>query len=1417
MLLEAQDDAEYFDRSIVSTAVFNFQRRRQFLLECLRLTLTISVNSEIEENGRAICREIVALILGGKESSIRDGPTFIQRCLQAMFDIENWLQGLGQRQQGAIALGQQVSQEGDDIGAFQQQSLTQQHESLSGIIIMLVKASYSSYDNFITILQQTSRIDRWGSVAVHYAPIILASVFQHGSPDGSGSLREARALHQQIVDHGETSNWALRQYQAAIQAWWLAGYSGWYQEQQSGSPVEGISQETEALQRSECFLQALKDGAFEMTLDMCFKTANMESYDPARSSLIEYLLRDAPSLQQDAFSTSDWFETSLMEELEIFVDALISNMPDTLRQFKSEEDDQRKRMFSNLQKGTRGRPGGQDLHLERFLMIISFSYDKRMEAAHAFWSDMDSNLYGFLQWASKRQSTPCVSAFCEMLQSISKSEEYATSAHQFLLDEGAGLSSRSRRYGSLSWTQILGELSTFTARIKEPPNTKSSHSLYGAKLDAEDINEPESVLMLENYLRLMSHICTESSKARIGLLSQSSPPILESLFSLCNNAVPSRLQACAFMAITSLLVAKTTETAFNIWTALDAWASGTYAPIAVPRPSKISSPTAWLEEVTFKNVNATFDQANEFTILLNALITPFESANTLCDQLPFPENLGSSYRMAGVEPYLDLAFDRIFTGNLVDAEDQHKVRVLNNSVLNLLLTCLDTFNEDLLTLASKSAAVDTAINASSLANYVRLHPFSRSMEWLFNDRVLSALFRSAHVSVEDIIVAQPGSVLLQSLTRTLRVMDLLLDLQCTYLNVVRPLLEEQSLGHRELVSNPSLASFEDSVTSHLYLITDIGLYAGSGHQELAACSLNLLRKLGSSRRLRAHPIQSTNVPRQTNTLIAIMERDEDLERIAKPLSMAMDIDHTELEQGPFGSAWSTKSIILEFLLRTLSVMSDEPNIAHTLLGFSCREDRVEVATESQFAKGTSLFHAVVQFVAEYPDGHESELQLWALSIRQMGMEVLSILWNSPLTSSVTLLELRQCEFLFRLILRQRCISTDTLFDERNVRERDFILTQSAEALQAFLWQRKSFYEYVSIELRLIEREGSPSFKSRMFWALLGITETPAGEQLTNPTIFELLDFLDVQPPYLGHLPRLEYFNGINIQEYAQKLSRHANPMYDARLVEQALTLRLQELRRTEQYGVANDDGCAVAEATQIANYVSGANNQNGLFSAKNASLAAWCQLLALIFGISGIDSDQKKGLLLHALQILTPKLEVYAFENDSKALDISKLLRHLITLIEQSVTDECISHSDEIINGNAFQVFRAALRSMSTPDLTTSLRESLYHLCHSYLAKFPPLSQNQAKGREIVHALRTAGARTLDFMCDDILGASQSSRISALLVLDALCSVAIHEQAQFVVERLVRTNFLQVLVEGIENMSNELRETNAEGCAQLLF
>ncbi|KAI4258556.1 MAG: hypothetical protein LQ352_001191 [Teloschistes flavicans] len=1418
LLLDSQEDAELLGRSSILSAVVAFHERRLFMLESLRILFRSLGSPDCEGQLRHALLDVLGDILEIKDGPARNSSLYTRKCLTAMADIERWIRDLDERYQGTLALGQPVADEFEDIMSIQRSSLGQQHESLAAIVTFLVKGSYTTVDDFLKLLEYLPTIERWSQATVHYVPVMAAFTSHYGSSDHGGSLREARMLHKRIMDAREASSWALHDLQAAMITWWLAEYSGWYLEQQLGSPIQGADLESEARGRSEAFFHALKDGAFHCTLSICSQAYTDDSYDPARMGMTQYLLQDTHELSVELAGKNPLFRDLLLEQLEPFVDSFISNMPDTLRQFQSSEDDQRKRILGAAPSAARSTIFEQDLHLERFLAIIAYTFDKRTEAAEMFWADPDSNLYGFLQWASKRQSTPRVGAFCEMLRAISWGEECATAAHHFLLDDST-TTTRIRRSSSLSWSQLLSELTLYASKVRDNPTSGRPPIRYGGKPNAGDIGEPESPLMLECYLRLMAHICTESSIARSWLTTHETFNVVSVLITLADMTVPPRLQGCALATIRAILTKKAPELSAGVWNAVDQWASNpTPSVLATSRSGKPSTPRMCMEEITFETLSKTYDQANEFVSLLQVLVSPSMGDIGLHDALPFPEQLGTSYRMAGIEPYVDFVFGKVLVSTVPLLEDALQSRSLTNSILNFAATCLSTFNENLVILANKSAvSVDTAIEASSLSAYARLHPFSRVMEWMFNDRVLAALFASARQDIDEVASASPNSPLILMLLRAIEVMNRVMDLQSTYFEIVRPIVKLQSNGHRPAILNPTLASFEDSVVSYSTLIVDLALYSGLGNQELAMNSLRLLEKLACSRRLNAFSAAASRQQPSGNRLVAALEQNGDLERVRTSFILAMQYDDRELELGPTAPGYTIKTVMLDFLSHCLTSLSDRPNLAHAILGFACTGSTLSIEPDGAFAKRTSLFHSIIRLSAEYPEGSDGGIEAWSSSIRYKATQILSVLRSFPLTHVLTMIELRAVDFLFAMFLRQAPFTPETVLDGLSILDERFIYANSAVVAKHYFYQRSFLLEYASSELRLVAAEGSPTLKARILSTIFGSTAMPDGAQLPNVSIFDLLDFLSFDFPHPILSPLTKIFTDVDFTNVLDLENDHGAEASQLQMVEQLLALRLNEYRKNTYLEDPQEQEKALLDAEGFLAFVRARKHIRALEAVRLGILQAWSNLLTLAVGHCDLDQGGRASLILQALQAVTPKLERYATDNAPEAIVLAKLVQALLFQVDfRSSVSSDRARGGGMVDDRLFHVFRTAVRAINVADGDVNLREVLYSICFRYLTGIAESDNTTPRQYNVTQTIKTSGKKFIDVICDDAYGGSGTCRASAVLFLDALAATAKAEKSDYVIESLTRTNFIIVLVETIRDIPKELKDAEAQDVPLLL-
>ncbi|KAG4031072.1 hypothetical protein MFRU_010g01970 [Monilinia fructicola] len=1436
IFFDAQVEADATGHSILSCSIIRFHQRRKLLLDCLRLTLQqnaeLEVNSEQEQELKAFLGTIITSAIRIQPSTTTtksNTPNFVSKCISAMGDIRQWLQKISDKVSSASVLGQPSQPDFLEIMEYQRHSLIKQHELLGVIILYLVKGNHSVVGDFELLLGVLKKADKYDNILVHHFPALAAYIWRFGSPEGGSTIQDARALDKKINVKTDQNSWVLPYAHAAFRAWWLAEYSGWYVEHHDGLP-HGINLEEEARQRSQQFNEALKDGAFDFLLSLSADVKAASWSEPSRQGFRLWLQRKAPQLLSDSVSFSDFFEDQFMEQLQTFIDSFITNLPDVLRRLRIDEDEQRQLSHEHE----------HDLDLERFIVVISYAFDGRPKAAlEGFWDVPDGALIGFMYWASRRASTPLVSAFCEMLQAISGDVECATAAHEFLLDESPQ-AGKMKRAHALTWNQIFKELTFFTNKLRDQPVPQAQAYRHGKPNHDQAELEPESYIMLESYLRLISQLCSHSAVARQFLMQHPSYQLTDLLFQLAASSIPSRFRACAFTALRSLLSNKTKPAAEYLWTALDVWISGGYAHNTSTQRN--TAPPSYAPDAILRKFGAGFEEPDAFIMLLHALVLPYEDDSALRDGLPFPELLGASSRMPGIDPYVDFAVGQVFGSRMSEVMDPIQLRLLQLTCLTFITTCLETFNEDLVLFANRSnVSVDTAIKTSDLQTYVLLHPFSRVMEWIYNSSVMDAIFAAIHQDVNEVASAAPDSPSIMCLLQGIRAVTLIMDLQPTYRDIVRPLIKRQASHRRSPVPNAAYASFEDGVLNHLTIVPDLGLYCSSGNPELVIASLKLLEKLSASPRLAPAPkAGSRRIDR--NKAIAALEENNAAEAISRSLLQEIEARIDEA-QGPTSESYIIKVQILDFLITCLESCPGQTTIAHLLLGFQCRNDHVEVDVDSLFSRQISLFHSILRLANDIPLEDDESVPSWLVSLRYKCLRLLKQLWHSPLSSNLVMLEMRSNNSFFDMFIKQTLIRPGLLWDGRDLADPEFLDSTSATCLSNFLNQRAIALQYTAAELRQIALSHLPSLKERMFNTLLGSTMVDDGQQIDNCSVFDLFDFMDIPLDQSIALGPLSYFKDIDVS-VCEEVGNDLPPLFNMVKLEELLTLRKSELVATKRLENPQDLVTFSDEAQIMFNYYFIDNKLKELKAARHKALKSWVHLLLVMIESMAYDESTKIVFVLQTLQNILPRLE-NCLESPADALELAKLTKAL--LFSLNLDSDAFKEGDlgQNLSDKLFHVFELSLRAINVVGANGPLKEIFYSVSYRYLTgtsetEIPVSPETESPnglnsstrlpgqsyrglapipGLRKPHSTQTvklAGDRLIDIICDDALVGEQNCRIAALLLLGALVKMAKQENSNYIIESLNRLNFISILVHSIGDLANALQETSREDATVLL-
>ncbi|PVH73843.1 hypothetical protein DL98DRAFT_430549 [Cadophora sp. DSE1049] len=1396
IFLEVQDETDSSGRSALTNSIIRFHQRRKTVLDCLLLILQQSADEDQDEALREDMQAVVAQIVQPEHGSAR----YTQRCLATMDDIKAGLQGLADSLNRASLLGQAQLVEAVEAIEYQRVSLIKQHESIGVLMVYLVKENHCVEADLDRVLATLQKADKYDNMLLHYFPALAAFLSRFGGSEPGRDLIDARALNDKIFARvDDNHSWALTYVHATVKAFWLAEYSGWYVDHSDGSiPDEQLA--TEASQRSTQFSEALKDGAFDFILSVSADVKAAEWQDPARHGLRQWLQRKVPVILNDTITFSQDFQKVQMEQLEGFIEAFITNLPDVLRKLRTEEDEQRQS----------SKEHEHDLDLEKFIVIISYVFEGRSKAAYdGFWDVPDGALLGFVHWASKRASTPLVSAFCEMLQAISEDEDCATAAHQFLLDEGPQSSGKMRRTQSLTWNQIFKELTFFSSKIRDRPALPQPQHFRPGKPHSDLAEaEPESAMMLESYLRLITRLCSESEVARNFLAQHPTFHITDLLFQLASSAIQPRLRACAFTTLQSLLSHKTREAGEYLWASLDVWITGGYSSGATaPKPSASVTTSAASMGAILRGLASGFEEPNAFVGLLHSLVLPYKDEAGLHDGLPFPESLGISTRQPGIDPYVDFALGEIFATQPQELNEIVQVRLLQLTCLDFIATCLDTFNEDLVIFASQTnVSVDAAIQASNLQNYVLLHPFSRVMEWMFNEKVMAAVFAAVHQDAADVACAAPDSPLVLCLLRGIHVITSILNLQPTYLDIIRPLMKSQPNYRRVPVASAAFSCFEDGVLNHLTIFPDLGRYCGTGHAELVIASLKLLEKLSASPKLSFPPIMGFGRGSDRNRALAAL--DDDAETISKILLREMEAD-IDVNQGPDSSAYIIQIHILDFLNSCLRAASGQPTIAHLLLGFQCDSGGLNVEADGSFNRGISLFHTILNLVLQSPVGDESGPVSWLVALNLKGMQVLKELWSSPISTKLVMSEMRANDTLFLMFVREGVIEPNMTWDGMILHDPAFSSTASATCFSNYLFRRALILQYLSAELRQVVRSHSPSLRERIFETLMGSTTVDDGQKIDHATIFDLFDFMDPDFNRNPNTPQLSWFNDADLFACLDDTEDISSP-FDISKMNELLVLRRAELARTGRLDNPQDATMVNSQAQGLLEFYVQDNEIKNIGTAKLTILRAWVQLTLVMIESGEFDGTATTSFVLRALQTIMPRLES-DLENVDEAVELASLAKSLVFGLD--FTSDSLKTGDmgNLVSDRLFHLFQVSLRAISTLGSKVALKEYYYNICFRYLAGISDV--NGISGihkRHSIQTIKSAGERFIDFVCDDAHGGGATCRISALLVLVAMVKLGKNENSKYIIESLQRLNFIGILVESIQNITTDLRDVKTQ-------
>lgn len=1324
LCLHILEQMDQVDDALPYRAVLRFQIYRLTLLDCLRLVLKRSADtSDDGDEISEMMQTLVRLVVRGNESEAPQQSAFWRKCIDSLAEVEEFMSRTQSYIETMIMTGQDSHTARADALQFQRNTLAHQHEALAAVMCYLVRSQYVLPEDFRAFLSKAANSDLGADLLSQFAPVLIAGSSYFGA-DAAISQTNAQELHRLFADSPAKLTWKNAPLGAAATVWWVAEYSGRMEGEPGREDLDKL------------FFRAIEQNAFQYMLSLGDFYKPEQWHDPAKAGLVTYLLDTTNRFQQGAIAPLQEFAQLTMQEYQVFIEAMVSHMHGALRELKIEEDTQRRNLGIEDQ--------SYEMHLERFLLIIAYAYQDDVIAAMDFWGDTESGLYGFLRWTARRLPTPRVAAFCEMLRSLANGDKAATAAHRFLLEDAAVPSSRNRRAYSLSWQQMFSELELFSSTIRNRP----APSLPDATHDP-DVMETETPIMLEAYLRLIAHIMRNSVQARDWVLREQTFKLHECLLQLAQSAIVPAVQASCFDVLTTMVRENTTDIRDGVWFAIDQWLSGG-DEAAKKGPHKDHG------QLYLQRIASDAEVATAFVNLLTALIT---SDDRVLDALPYPEQLGTSRRRNGIDHYVDFVLSMALPLTAPEQSvttDRMQIYVLRHACFLFIQSCLSSFNEDLAVLEN---------TPKPFSAYVQAHPFARVMEHLLNDQVIAILFQTVQQYPDELRTFSAPSPLIQAVALALSVINLVLDRQATYFDIVRPLIKTKASRREPTVSNPAYASFDDVLLAHLDIVNYLSGYLSSSHDVICFLSIDLLKKMSASRKISTHT--EPGAPRQLGSrlLNRLSDSGEALQTELRQMFVPQEL---ELEGGQ--PQLTKAQAIIDLINTSLAANPAVPNLAHCLLGFECGPTEITITDESLFSRGKALFHSIATLAILLPQvdmgGHSAPLE----STRASCLETLERLMTSSLSNAIVVTELEGMDFLPALEASLEPVNETATWDGYQAQDPTIWLSDGAQAVESFMKQRGFLFSLVS---SIPEHSLSPAF------------------------ILALLDFFDIeiaQPVEVT--PKL--IKDFDATLYVATRTSQAT-LIELKQVVQALALAKRQLIKSGGITEQSQDQQVDDEITAIITSVRSFNNHTSIVTSRLETLETWADVVCGLASSTG-ETSTLQSIIQHTM----PRFD-RALDTEIEA--VSQFAK-VILMVARSVRDrdtQSQSPSGMLLKDALLHAYRSSLKAVQDGESDPSLRDVSYRICSIILQ----LLSSKAESMQI-------NERTVLIVAEDAFASRGVTRISALLFLDA--TLRANAKVTGLLRTLQKINFLPVLIDAsISNMAVVFRDESTDQTTSLAY
>ncbi|ODV62617.1 Nup192p ASCRUDRAFT_7161 [Ascoidea rubescens DSM 1968] len=752
-----------------------------------------------------------------------------------------------------------------------------------------------------------------------------------------------------------------------------------------------------------------------------------------------------------------------------------------------------------------------------------------------------------------------------------------------------------------------------------------------------------SVYEISAYLSLFSKIASLSDDFKKLMTKNSNFNIINICFTFLKSK-ECNFYGSVFQTLKSL-ISKDLNVSYKIWNLLDSWIFE-HNLYNVDYNNGLMNHSLKFKEIfdrCFKN----FNDLLGFVELLNQLISSNYSTQSKLS-LPYPKNLGSKYRKAGIWPYVEYLLSEVFVNLNASAVDVGNKKLLQISILNFISNCFKFLDPNLILFSQLSGVDNIDIlgknpedNSFSIDfnKFLLENPCSAVMNYLYQPKVYHVLFGIISERFDDINLKEEGDLNVISLSSSLSIINNIIELERTFIDIILPCIRfNNKFGFSTYLPKNiglfGITSIIEPIISNLSIIINLSLYIGSTHLKISSESVKILSKLSVSRECTAVSSKISGKTKnsfvQGNRLLTAIQTFDVNSKVRYSFINQLEshlhvIFHESLNNisGTSKQLINLKLDILRFLDINLSSIGQEKTISHYLLGIDFNThsknpfilssyDVPMISGESSLLNYIlSMFDYFLEMV-ENKNNASNEINYIAIKFLSMIMEIILKLIKNELTSGLVLKFLRNHNFEDKIIsinlrttLKATKFSGNYFNNDFNNFDNKFSFDDSSSDCFFLFFKLKCFImEYIIIELNEDNNNEDNNERLNKLLNYLIKKNDFSKDFIKINSYFDFSEFNVKLKPESKAVKNLNYFKKINLEsiiewiEFSSDDSNHSDKKdcFNIKTLNLLLELRLKASITEKQLIKASEKKKSFFRMINDGN-----NNINSLIPSSNES------------------------------------------------------------------------------------------------------------------------------------------------------------------------------------------------------------------------